>query len=89
MNHDSNKPQRHSIRLRGYDYAQAGAYFITIVTKDRLSVFGEVVEGAMRLNELGRIVQTVWEQLPAHYPSVQCCVRCYAESHSRNHYIGG
>jgi putative transposase len=72
MNHDSNKPQRHSIRLRGYDYAQAGAYFITIVTKDRLCLFDEVVEGAMRLNELGRMVQSVWEELPGHYPGVQC-----------------
>lgn len=34
---------RRSIRLKGYDYSQAGAYFITIVTQGRECVFGEVV----------------------------------------------
>ena len=72
MNQDAKKSHRRSIRLRDYDYAQAGAYFITIVTKDRLCLFGEVVECAMRLNEVGRMVQTVWEELPGHYPGVRC-----------------
>ena len=67
------RPRRRSIRLHGYDYAQAGAYFITIVTKDRSCLFGNVVvSGEMRLNGLGTMVQTVWEELPGHYLSVQC-----------------
>lgn len=72
MTQNAEKRQRRSIRLRGYDYAQTGAYFITIVTKDRLCLFGDVVGGEMRLNERGPIVQTVWEELPDHYLSVQC-----------------
>ncbi|WP_232280631.1 hypothetical protein [Chloroflexus aggregans] len=47
------RPNRRSIRLKGYDYSQAGAYFITICTKDRACLFGEVVNGEMRLNDFG------------------------------------
>lgn len=35
--------QRRSIRLKGYDYAQAGAYFITICTHQRKHIFGEII----------------------------------------------
>ncbi|HHX87267.1 MAG TPA: transposase [Firmicutes bacterium] len=36
-------PRRKNIRLKGYDYSQAGYYFITICTKDRQKLFGEIV----------------------------------------------
>ena len=36
-------PQRKRNRLPGYDYRQNGAYFITICTKDRYEIFGEIV----------------------------------------------
>jgi hypothetical protein len=45
---------RHSIRLRGFDYASAGAYFVTICTQGRECLFGEVADGAMALNDAGR-----------------------------------
>jgi len=48
MNHDLNKHHRRSIRLKGYDYAQPGAYFVTICTQDQACLFGEVVDGQMR-----------------------------------------
>ena len=52
---------RRSIRLQDYDYSLAGAYFVTMVTKDRECLFGEVVDGAMRLNDLGGVVEDEWE----------------------------
>lgn len=61
---------RRSIRLKGYDYSQAGAYFITIVTQDRACLFGEVVDGAMRLNEYGRIVEFTWHDLVNHVAGI-------------------
>ncbi|GIV89164.1 MAG: hypothetical protein KatS3mg055_1682 [Chloroflexus sp.] len=64
------RPNRRSIRLKGYDYFQPGAYFITICTKDRACLFGEVVNGEMRLNALGQIVQDVWHDLPNHVSNV-------------------
>ncbi|KAB2893020.1 MAG: hypothetical protein D8M52_10235 [Chlorobi bacterium] len=51
---------RRSIRLRGYDYSQSGAYFITICTYQRKCLFGEVVKAKMQLNELGEIVAEEW-----------------------------
>jgi REP element-mobilizing transposase RayT len=56
------RPNRRSIRLKGYDYAQVGAYFVTICAHNRECLFGEVVDGAMRLNELGKIVRNAWLQ---------------------------
>jgi len=47
---DSTKHHRRSIRLKGYDYASEGAYFITIVTQGRECLFGEIVGGEMHLS---------------------------------------
>lgn len=55
-----NKYRIESIRLPGYDYSQPGAYFITIVTHNRQCLFGEIVNGEMRLNEYGEIVRDEW-----------------------------
>src|SRR3989304_5953169 len=68
------KPERHhrrSIRLHGYDYAQAGAYFVTVCTQGRECLFGDVTEGQMRLNSLGTIVQACWADLSHHYSHVE------------------
>ena len=60
MNNESRKHHRRSIRLKGYDYTQPGAYFVTICAYQRNEIFGEVVEGEMRLNRLGEIVREEW-----------------------------
>jgi len=46
---NSNSPKRNSrsIRLKGYDYSQAGYYFITAVTQNRINLFGEIKNGKM------------------------------------------
>jgi putative transposase len=51
--------RRRSIRLRGYDYSSASAYFVTICTKQRECLFGEIVDVAMRSSEAGEIIQQV------------------------------
>jgi len=43
MNYDPTRHHRRSIRLPTYDYAQAGAYFVTMVTHQRQCLFGEIV----------------------------------------------
>ena len=53
---------RRSIRLSGYDYTSAGAYFITICTHGRDCLFGRVVDGEMQLNALGELVRAEWEK---------------------------
>ena len=62
------KQSRRSLRLKGYDYSQAGAYFVTICTHNRECLFGGVLDGHMRLNDAGRSIQAAWETLPHFYP---------------------
>jgi REP-associated tyrosine transposase len=70
MRLDPNHHHRRSIRLKGYNYTQPGAYFVTICTKNRACLFGEAVDGKMLLNDAGRMVQTVWDEMPVHYVGV-------------------
>jgi putative transposase len=53
---------RRSIRLQGYDYASAGAYFVTLVTRARECLFGDIVDGQTRLNLWGQIAQDEWKK---------------------------
>jgi putative transposase len=62
---------RQSIRLKDYDYSAAGAYFITVCTQNRACLFGEIMDGTQRLNDAGRMVQAVWDEMPLFYPGVQ------------------
>ena len=68
--YDPNVHDRRSIRLKGYDYAQPGAYFVTICTREHVPLFGEIAEGEMRLNRYGQIVKACWRDLPGHYAHV-------------------
>jgi len=70
MKNDHNKHLR-SIRLRDYDYKQSGAYFVTMVTQNRACLFGDVLDGQLRLNDAGQMIQAIWDQLPEHYPNVE------------------
>ena len=70
MEYDPEKHHRRSTRLGGYDYAQPGAYFVTVCTRGRACLFGHVVNGEMHLNEAGEIARMVWDGLPERFPSV-------------------
>lgn len=63
---------RKSIRLKGYDYSQAGLYFITICCQDRICRFGEIVtdensQSKMILNDAGNIANECWLEIPEHF----------------------
>jgi REP element-mobilizing transposase RayT len=64
-------PVRKRARLPGYDYASPGAYFITVCTHQRHSLFGEIVGGPMCLNAFGAPVQAAWLEIPRHFPEVE------------------
>ena len=55
----------------GYDYASAGAYYVTIVAWHREFLFGEVVNKEMVLSRYGEIVQKWWEEIPVHFTNVE------------------
>jgi putative transposase len=62
---------RKSIRLKGYDYAQAGLYFITICCENRICRFGEIKNGEMILNDYGRIAFDEWVKTPQLRPQIE------------------
>ncbi len=70
-NFNPHKHHRRSIRLDGYDYSKSGAYFITIVTKNRTLLFGDIIDGKMIFNDYGEIANKCWLDIPNHYPNVQ------------------
>jgi REP element-mobilizing transposase RayT len=63
--------RRRSLRLKGYDYTQAGAYFVTICAQDQACLFGDVVDGCMCLNEAGHMLATLWNDIPARFAGVE------------------
>lgn len=74
MNIHQYNPQKHhrrSIRLQGYDYAQAGLYFITICCQNRTHRFGAIINDEMILNEYGAIAHHQWEILPQRFKNIQ------------------
>ena len=62
---------RLSIRWKGYDYTQSGAYFITLVAWRRECLFGEITNGEMRLNAMGQIVRAEWLKTAQIRPNVE------------------
>ncbi len=65
-----NRCQR-SIRLQGYDYSQAGPYFVTVCTQNRECLFGEIADGQMVLNDVGREVVSCWKNTTKMRPNVE------------------
>ncbi len=82
MQYNPDIHHRRSIRLKGYDYAQAGAYFVTLclhggwLKKDGMTsaenrlLLGNIVGGQMLLNDYGTIVQKRWEFLKNYHEQV-------------------
>ena len=63
MDRPINARNRRPVRLPSYDYAQAGAYFVTMCTFSRRCLFGDVVDGYMALNDIGDMVSEEWSDL--------------------------
>ncbi len=58
---DPNRRQRRSIRLRGYDYTLAGAYFVTICVENGRCLLGHINNDEMVLNQFGLSVNEEWQ----------------------------
>ncbi|MDR2907260.1 MAG: transposase, partial [Bacteroidales bacterium] len=71
IKYNPNLHHRRSVRLRRYDYSQAGLYFVTICTQDRKCLFGEIINGQVRLNEYGQMAYDEWLKTPTIRPNVQ------------------
>ena len=58
---------RRSIRLKDYDYSQAGAYFVTICIQGKVCLLGDIADGVMALNDAGEMVEKWWYKLPEKF----------------------
>jgi REP element-mobilizing transposase RayT len=70
MGAEAGRLQRRSIRLKGFDYSHSGAYFVTMVTQDRLPLFGEVLGGEMQFSPFGNVARQQWERLPRRFSHI-------------------
>ncbi len=64
-------PDRKPLRLPDFDYAAAGAYFVTVCSYLRRPIFGRVVGDRCSLSSLGEVVQSIWQKIPAHFKNTQ------------------
>lgn len=69
---DSSTPGRRSIRLRHYDYSQPGYYFITICCQNKVSLFGSISSGEIKLNAAGNIIAKWYYKLESKFTAIKC-----------------
>ncbi|MFN5416668.1 MAG: transposase [Flavobacteriia bacterium] len=62
------KYNRKSIRLKGYDYSKNGLYFVTICCHQNMHLFGEVINEEVKLNDIGKMAEKCWLEIPKHFP---------------------
>ncbi len=60
-----------SARLKHWNYTNAGMYFVTICTEDKIHHFSEIIDNNNVLNKLGKIAEKCWEDIPNHFPFVE------------------
>ncbi|MBC8415864.1 MAG: transposase [Candidatus Cloacimonetes bacterium] len=65
------KTRKNSLRLNNYNYSWAGAYFITICSYKKESLFGKISDHSMQLNNFGNILQGCWNQIPWKYKNIK------------------
>jgi putative transposase len=66
-----NQYRTKSSRFRRWDYRSRGWYFVTICTQNRALIFGNVLEGVVKLSQLGCVADRELRDLPVHYSNVQ------------------
>lgn len=71
MGYDPEIHHRQSIRLKEFDYSRAEYYFVTVCTQNRECMFGEIINGQMKLNSYGEIVDMTWHDLINHNPGIR------------------
>lgn len=67
------EPTKHrcrSIRLKDFDYARAGACFVTVCVRNKECLLGEIIHGELAMTTLGTVVQSIWDDLPHYYLNI-------------------
>ena len=70
-------PRRKDIRLRNYDYAKEGMYFITICTKNRKELLSFITFGSVKtdpyikLSNIGKITEQNLIEIKQHFKAIK------------------
>lgn len=72
---------RKSIRLKGYDYAQPGLYFVTICVQNRACLFGDIVDTTLILNDAGIMIEKWYFELENKFPDIRCGTHIVMPNH--------
>jgi len=81
MPQEAGLPNRRSVRIKSFDYSQAGMYFVTVCTHERKCIFGEIVGDEFVPNALGKIVNRCWREIPGHFPGVGIEIHAVMPNH--------
>ena len=82
MDADHPRPvRRHSLRLPHYDYAQAGAYFVTICIQDRRCLFAAIEDAILQPTPAGHLAESVWATLSTRFPGLSLDVYVIMPNH--------
>jgi len=71
MPFDREKHHRRSIRLKGFNYTQGNAFFVTICSYQRECIFGNIFDGLMVLNEQGKCIEKAWLETATKRPNIK------------------
>lgn len=69
MQNQNTNRRKNSLRLKNYDYSKEGLYFVTLVTRQREHLFGEIKNGILKLTPGGTVANNCWLKIPTHFPS--------------------
>ncbi len=70
MTYNPDIHNRHSIRLKEYNYSENGMYFVTICVENREKLFGWIMNESIQLNNAGEMIQKWWQELENKYSNV-------------------
>ena len=65
-------PIRKKMRFTDFDYSAQGCYFITIVTNNRVCLFGTIQDGEMLLNDAGYMIANLYLTIEQKFSKVSC-----------------
>lgn len=78
-----NIPSRRSIRIDEYDYSTPGMYFVTICVDEKKCLFGSIKNGEMQINDIGKMVERCWYDIPLYFPHVETNLFVIMPNHVR------
>lgn len=63
---------RHSIRLKEFDYSSEALFFVTVVVNMKLPLFGRICNDEMILNDAGQMIADTFENIESNFQNVYC-----------------